>query len=177
MEISFKKVRPFTTVSRQVKKLYFDAFPANERLPYSLLLVNSWRKQSDFYAFYDKEVFAGLAYVIADAKNYFILFLAVDGQNRSKGYGSAILQKLKGEAGERPVILTIEPMDESAENIDQRRKRLAFYERNGFILTNHFYHEGQESYQVMVTDEKASLEDFERLMKAVFLGFLKVSLD
>ncbi|MBM7636066.1 GNAT family N-acetyltransferase [Streptococcus saliviloxodontae] len=175
MEIRAQKVYPFSKISKQVKQLYKQAFPPEERLPYSLLMLNSWRKLADWYAFYDGEDFVGLAYVIADEHIYFILFLAVSSHSQSKGYGSAILQKLKEEAGHRPQLLAIEPIDEEAENYDQRLKRLSFYERNGFELTEHLYCEGSEVYQIMVSDKSLDVRSFEELMKKIVFGLLKIA--
>ena len=46
-------------------------------------------------------------------KLWFIYFsLAVNPNIRSRGYGSAILQDVKDLAGNRPVVLAIEPMNE-----------------------------------------------------------------
>jgi ribosomal protein S18 acetylase RimI-like enzyme len=61
-----------------------------------------------------------------------VLYLAVDGSLRGKGYGSRVLSQIKAEKPGQRTVLNIEPLDEKAPNAEQRRKRLAFYERNGF---------------------------------------------
>lgn len=68
-------------------------------------------------------------------------------------------------------MLTIEPMDEErVSNRGQRLKRLAFYERNGYQLLNHFYFEGTERYQILTTDRSLSLDALEQELAKTFLG-------
>ena len=80
-----------------------------------------------------REVFIGFTYAICTDNLVYLLFLAVKESKQSQGYGSQILGQVREEAGERPCVLTIEPMDEEqVSNRSQRLKRLAFYERNGY---------------------------------------------
>ena len=68
-------------------------------------------------------------------------------------------------------MLTIEPMDEEdASNRTQRLKRLAFYENNGYQSLNHFYFEGTERYQILITDRSLSLDKIEQDLAKTFLG-------
>ena len=75
-------------------------------------------------------------------------------------------------------MLTIEPMDEErVSNRGQRLKRLAFYERNGYQLLNHFYFEGTERYQILITDRSLSLDKIEQDLAKTFLGKHGVRVD
>lgn len=177
MGLEWRKVSFWSKNYHKVKELYEAAFPAQERLPYLPLVLNSWRRLVNFYAYYDQEEFVGLAYTIANKELFTVLFLAVRDDLRSKGYGSLILQNLQAVANHRPLILTIEVMDETATNYEQRLQRLSFYERNGFQLTQSFYHEGHESYQIMTTDKTIKLAHFEKLMRQAFLGLIPVRVD
>lgn len=98
------------------------------------MLLTSYRELADFYAYYDGDDFVGLAYVLQNEDVVYLFFLAVNPQIRSRGYGSEILQDIKKIAGSRPVVLAIEPMDEKADNFDQRLKRVRFYEKMVFTL-------------------------------------------
>ena len=103
--------------------------------------------------------------------------MAVNPQIRSRGYGSEILQDIKKIAGNRPVVLAIEPMDEKADNFDQRLKRVRFYEKNGFHITAYYYHEGTETYQMMANNKTIAIDSIEKLTKKAVLGLVKVSYD
>ena len=94
-----------------------------------------------------------------------------------RGYGSAILQDVKDLAGNRPVVLAIEPMNEKADNFDQRLKRVRFYEKNGFHITAYYYHEGSETYQMMANTKQIAIDTIEKLTKKAVLGLVKVSFD
>mgnify|MGYP003282146535 FL=1 len=70
---------------------------------------------------------------IESEKMIFLLYFAVNAQQRSKGYGSQIIHELKQVARGREIILNVEKPDQSAENNTQRVQRITFYERNGFV--------------------------------------------
>lgn len=176
MSLTKKPVFPFSPTSRKVKKVYESVFPAHERLPYAFLLLNSLQKSAHFYAYYDQEDFVGFSYTIENADLLFVFFLAVNPAIQSRGYGGKILQEIKQAAGSRPIILTIEPVETEADNADQRQKRLAFYERQGFHLTSSFYQEGTETYQIMTSQLPAPISAFEKLMISTFWGLVKVNI-
>lgn len=177
MELKRQKVKLFSKSSCDVKNLYLSAFPAVERVPYFSMLLTSYRELADFYAYYDGDDFVGLAYVLQNEDVVYLFFLAVNPQIRSRGYGSEILQDIKKISGNRPVVLAIEPMDEKADNFDQRLKRVRFYEKNGFHITAYYYHEGTETYQMMANNKTIAIDSIEKLTKKAVLGLVKVSYD
>ena len=177
MGLSRQTVSLFSKNYRDVKALYLAAFPAVERFPYLPLVLNTQRRLANFYAYYDDEKFVGLAYLLENKEVIHLIFLAVNTKIRSRGYGTAILKDIKQLAGNRPVVLEIEPMDKTAENYDQRVKRLAFYEKNGFRVTDYYYHEGKEVYQVMTTDDAFDIRSVERLTKKAVLGLISISFE
>ena len=65
------------------------------------------------------------------------MFLAVDKTLRSKGYGSAILQDIQNKYPEKKIIISIEPCDKNAFDIELRTKRKEFYMRNGYQETGY----------------------------------------
>ena len=159
MTLEVRNIYPLTPTFKNVASLYEAAFPVEERLPL-------WH-----LAYFDREVFIGLTYSIYTENLVYLLFLAVEESKQSQGYGSQILAQVKKEAGVRPCVLTIEPMDEeAASNRNQRLKRLAFYERHGYQLLNHFYFEGTERYQILTTDRNLCLADLEQDLSKTFLG-------
>ncbi|MGT2681560.1 GNAT family N-acetyltransferase [Streptococcus porci] len=145
------KVKAFSALSYRIWKLYRLSFPKEERLPYWFLLFQILRTKADFQAYRDGKKVIGFSYSIAGKSADFLLFLAVSPEFQSQGYGTAMLQNVKNSAGEKPLIVAIEPPFELCDNAEQRLRRLAFYEKNGFQLTEHFYQENVETYQVMTT--------------------------
>ncbi|MDU7942566.1 MAG: GNAT family N-acetyltransferase [Streptococcus salivarius] len=171
MTLEVRNIYPLTPTFKKVASLYEAAFPVEERLPLWQLSWNSLKRGQSFLAYFDQGVFIGFTYVICTDNLVYLLFLAVEESKQSQGYGSQILAQVKKEARVRPCVLTIEPMDEKdASNRNQRLKRLAFYERNGYQLLKHFYFEGTERYQILTTDKRLSLVDLERALAKTFLG-------
>lgn len=171
MTLEVRKIYPLTPTFKKVASLYEAAFPVEERLPLWQLSWNSLKNGQSFLAYFDQEVFIGFTYAICTDNLVYLLFLAVEESKQSQGYGSQILAQVREEAGERPCVLTIEPMDEAdASNRTQRLKRLAFYENNGYQSLNHFYFEGRERYQILITDRSLSLDRIEQDLAKTFLG-------
>lgn len=171
MALEVRNIYPLTPTFKKVASLYEAAFPVEERLPLWQLSWNSLKNGQSFLAYFDQEVFIGFTYAICTDNLVYLLFLAVEESKQSQGYGSQILAQVREEAGERPCVLTIEPMDEEdASNRTQRLKRLAFYERNGYQALNHFYFEGRERYQILITDRSLSLDRIEQDLAKTFLG-------
>ncbi len=93
-------------------------------------------KKYHFKAYYDNNQFVGILFTIETKDTLFVNYIAVNDQIRSKGYGSKLLQTLFERYPKQSVTLFIETMeDKNANNYEQRVKRLAFYEKNGFVQT------------------------------------------
>ncbi len=114
---------------KKTQSLYNAAFPEEERPPFDMTMDF---KDNVMYAIMDKDVYVGLADLSFYEDLVYLFFLAIDPAHRSKGYGSMILKNLAEQYGDKRLYLTIETMDPKAPNYEQRLRRLAFYERNGF---------------------------------------------
>ena len=171
-----KRIFPFTALFWLVKNLYEASFPVQERISWPWMVWMALLGQADFLAYFDGQDFAGFSYSLRSQTSYYLLFLAIPSQQQSKGYGRQILQDVARRAGRRPIFLVIEPLDESADNYGQRLKRLAFYEKNGYQLTDYIYFENQEVYQVLTNRISADFQDFKRLAKRIELSGMKIRL-
>ena len=120
-----------------VKKVYLDSFPKNERMPFLMMVAMSKLWNTAFLGFYDSDTLCGFVYLAHNSKIVFIMFLAVDETLRSKGYGSAILQDIQNKYPEKKIIISIEPCDKNAFDIELRTKRKEFYMRNGYQETGY----------------------------------------
>lgn len=123
---------------REIKEIYMASFPKEERMPFALMIMMSYLWNTQFLSFYDKETLCGLVYMATLGRQTFIMFFAVDAKLRSKGYGSSILNEIQSLYPQNKIIVSIEPCNESAENIEQRLKRKKFYIRNGYQETGYF---------------------------------------
>ena len=134
---------------REVIDLYRRAFPPEERLPLWHMRLMALRRDVGFRAWLDDGALVGLTYTVDSPATVWLFYLAVNDSVRSRGYGSRILNGVRRHAAGRTVVLELEPLDDGAPNLEQRRRRLAFYERGGFALTGYRIHEGDQSYSVM----------------------------
>lgn len=130
-------------------ELYEEAFPPEERVDTHLLDEFAREPTVEFTAYYDADEFCGFSYSIDTGTYLYLLFLAVRANGRSRGYGTRILERLKARFPERTIVLEIEPLDPSAPNADQRERRLAFYQRNGFVLAGFDSIEGDMTYTLL----------------------------
>lgn len=162
-----KKVYPVTREISLAKTLYEESFPEVERLPWWWMVVMALLGQADFLVYFSGNQFCGMTYSLKSKDAYYLLFLAVSPQQQSQGYGTKILSEIATKAGSRPIYLVIEPIDEVAENYQQRLKRLNFYQRNGYYLTDYLYYENQEEYQVLTNGQSVKVTDFEKLAKRI----------
>lgn len=142
-----------------------------------LLLLLAQRKGVDFEAYYNDGSFYGFSYVVENDDLVFILYLAVNDEVRSRGYGSRILECVRDKAGERPIVLDIEPLDPNAENYEQRKRRLAFYEKNGYFNTGLILREGKEKYSILSTVENLDEKKLGELLRSFSFGLSPMKIE
>lgn len=115
-------------------ELYVSSFPEHERRDrdgHIKVLSNNL-----FFAdeIIDEGEIVGLLYYWKFRSYLFVEHFAIFGTIRGKNYGSRALQKLIDGSSGRLIILEIEPpIDEITE------KRLRFYERLGFVMSDYYY--------------------------------------
>lgn len=118
----------------QLKHLYETAFPEQEQIPYDELIHLFEVMDIDYTAYYDGEILVGLTMVLRLQRYNWGWYFAVREDLRGKGYGKDILTHVldKYHNG-NPFVIDIEsPLQSDAPNPEQRKRRHAFYLRNGF---------------------------------------------
>ena len=151
MTLTVKPLKPSLPEYRQVKALYYRAFPEYEQEAWSRLLFKRLFRRADFLVFYDQDQFVRLSYIIHHHGIHYVLYLAVNDRIRSKGYGSQILAQLKQRYTPDTLILDIEQPDPGATNNQQGLRRLRFYRKNGFDLTDRLTRTPAGTYQLLST--------------------------
>ncbi len=149
MKLRAEKVR---LSSKDVKRIYFEAFPKKERMPFPVMVAMSKLWNTSFLGFYDRDSLCGFVYLAQNKKMVFIMFLAVDEKLRSKGYGSAILHEIQKIYPDKKITISIEPCDDKAPDIALRKKRKAFYMRNGYIETGYFMKLNGVMQEIIITN-------------------------
>lgn len=161
----------------EVEALYTEAFPENERAPFSMLVKKAKRDYVDFLAYYDGDLLAGMVYLVHGGELSYIFYIAVSSALRGRGYGSAILQALKTQYPGQSIFLAMEELDPAAPNYGQRLKRRGFYLANGFSLLGHKVQEGPVIFDLAGTDDRVTGTGYLAIMRR-YVGlrrlFLKI---
>jgi GNAT superfamily N-acetyltransferase len=130
-------------------RIYEESLPAGEREPTDQVVAAIARGDMVCFAAMDGEHLRGLS-VLRMLRGpaegiHFLVYLAVDKDYRSGGAGAKLLaaciEQLRPKHG---VVLEVEDSrDTHATNIDQRKARVAFYQRNGGAIV-----QGAPNYRV-----------------------------
>ena len=155
----------------EAKKLYRNAFPKEEQLPWWVLRLMTIPKGIDLTSYYLGDDFCGFTHTTATDHIVFVMFFAVQEDLRGKGCGSAILEYLKKSNPGKAIILNVEPLDDDADNAEQRVRRMRFYEKNGFYDTGYYINEVGGTFRVLST---TPILDPQRYLQAFYklsLGF------
>lgn len=161
---------------REVIALYRRAFPPEEQIPMWRLRLMTLRRGVELRAWYDGQVLVGMTYTVESPTMVWLFYLVVNDAVRSQGYGSRIVQQVRRRAAGRTVVLEIEPLDDTAANAEQRRRRVAFYERNGFTLSGRSIVYGSRASYALMADAELDVDGFLRLVRRFSLGLERVSI-
>ncbi len=143
-------------------------FPKEELMPMWFIRLLTLKKKYDFKVYYDNSLFVGIIFTIEADDTLFVFYLAVNDKIHSNGYGSKLLQVLFDKYPNKHVTLFIETMDDkTAKNYEQRVKRLAFYERNGFIHTGIKAGYKTPIVDILSTDKDYDLAKAKKFMKSI----------
>ena len=151
--LELKPIIPGGSVYRKVGRLYRAAFGAEVRPPLlELWLLSARREAVSLRAWYEGETFCGMTLTVDQGKYLYIEFIAVDPALRSRGYGGRMLARLRADYPDRAMLVEVEEPEPDAGNHDQRRKRIDFYQRNGFFLLEQRLEGKKDNYVLMSTD-------------------------
>ena len=155
------------------KALYEEAFPPIERIDYSLLGACIKNGKAALYAYRDKDEYVGFAFVLLPADYVYLLFCATRKDLRSRGYGSAIMKKLRRRYPGKAIVLDIEPLSDDADNSTERTRRYMFYKNNGFSDTGFEMRDDTGIYRILSDREGFDLNGFTesyRILPEIFVG-------
>lgn len=121
---------------KMIKKFMKRVFPKEQLYPmWGIILVSKFKKHP-FVAYYHNDQFIGIFYNIICKNTIYLFYFAVNDQLQSQGYGTKMLQYLFSKYPNKSVTTLIDTMDVNSKDYETRKKRLNFYEKNGFIYTN-----------------------------------------
>ena len=120
------------STNEDVRRLYESAFPKEEQIPWKDLMRLMKTMSLDFTVYYEDENLVGLTIVYPRPQFNWFWYFAVPEELRGQGIGQRILTQLIEKYGGQSNILDMESPEQVCENSEQRKRRHAFYLRNGF---------------------------------------------
>lgn len=170
--IRFEKIDENTKNLEEIKQLYWDAFPFEERIPFYIMVLVGNDRGVEFLSVYDDDIWLGFIHTLVGEKLSYIFYFAIDRRLRQSGYGSKILREYKKMHPR--LSLAIEPVEEGSDNIKQRKKRLEFYNKNGFeTLDTRVVEMGVEFELMGAKGMEIKESDYKSLVKKFFDSFDK----
>ncbi len=153
-----------------LRRLYETAFPVEEQIPYDDIIRLLDVMSIDYTAYHEGDNLAGFTMVLHLPQWNWGWYFAVSEHLRGKGYGQRILTALLDKySGERPFIIDIEsPGQLDAPNPEQRRRRHAFYLRNGLKDTPTARTYSGVTYTIMTnSDAPFTQQDYDSIVHAL----------
>lgn len=136
-----------------IKKLYYESFDKEERFPFWLLKKCSKEKNVKFNVIYNKDKVVGFQYIIEYDNIAYLMYFAIEKNQRNNSYGSEILKKLNRSY--KNVLLCIEKANEQISDIKYKRKQ--FYLRNGFVGTNKYIIDNNVEYELLCNNSNLNI--------------------
>ncbi len=153
------------SIKAVIEPLYISAFPEEERPPVEMFFSNVLKEDNNLYAVYENNEYIGFTNLLFYKDICYIFFLAVTTNQRNKGYGSQIIQKVFSLFPNKIFILCFEEIDDKYKDNNLRKRRRDFYYRNGFkdnsLKTCEYYVNYDTVYH---GSHRVSFEDYLGLM-------------
>ena len=143
----------------EARRLYEASFPPNERSPFSALF-SDFHGEEEIMAALEETRFIGMAVLLTWQDITHILYIAVEEELRSRGYGSRILELIRKSYPGQKIIADLERPEKKARNESQRESRIAFYIKNGYSFTDIEYRWKNEDYCIMSNGGNVSRKAF-----------------
>ena len=132
MQINFKKIESVAE-SEVIRNLYLTAFPPNERREFDELKKQIDNDECNVNLIFVDEKIAGFIIFWNFNDFVFLEHFAIEPELRGHGTGEKTLAKIKALYQKTIILETEPPADEMI------RRRIRFYERNGFHLIERHY--------------------------------------
>lgn len=152
-----------------VEALQRESFPPRESYEMERILQLAESPNIEYRSFWEDDTLCGILFYNVGETMLYLFYLAVNPALRSKGYGGRLLALLKAEYADKAVVGNIEPVGFNSDNEQQRVRRLAFYERNGFHRLPYWLDDDSGLYDIISSGDGFCQEEYMRLITE--LGF------
>ena len=160
MNMQLKQISKHDPWYAEAQRLYEASFPPNERISFSELF-NDFDGACEVMAALEGNLFVGLTVLLTYEDITHILYMAVEEDLRSRGYGSRMLELIRKHYPGQKIIADVERLEEDAKNEPQRESRITFYRKNGYRFTDIDYRWEGEDYCIMSNGGNVSHDAFQ----------------
>lgn len=150
-----------------VKKIYMDSFNKEDRLPWLNLILNIILRKANIYTLSSENNLVAFIYAISYKTKIFILYIAVDKRYRNKGFGTFLLNWYLNNNKDKEILLNISEINEEFDDNIIRKKRLNFYLKNGFYLTDYLSISKDSKGNILSTREEFNVREYKQLDKRI----------
>lgn len=120
---------------KEIEYLYLTAFPKNERKPFDLILNKCNNGSMQIISILnDNNDFLGFAIMILHDDMILLDYFAIAPESRGQNVGSTALKMLFERYKNQRFILEIENTEIESDNLEERKRRKAFYIKNGMSV-------------------------------------------
>ena len=120
---------------KEIEYLYLTAFPKNERKPFDLILEKCNNGSIEIISIQnDNSNFLGFAIMILHDDMVLLDYFAIAPESRGQNLGSTALKMLFERYNNKRFILEIENTEIESYNLEERKRRKAFYLKNGMSV-------------------------------------------
>lgn len=155
---------------KEVRRLYEASFPGNEKMPFRIIL-KMLDEHHKLYLITEDAQIIGFVYKYLDTVS-FLYYFAVEEEFRGRGYGTRILQMLKGIGNTQKIVLDIERVTDDMTEADEAFRRLRFYERAGYARTGIRYWFFAD-YELIADPPGYTEEEYRKLAHQIWGSYAK----
>lgn len=151
----------------QIKRLYRDAFPRDERMPFFLITRECKKGGAELIAVVsDSGRFGGFAVTMRVGDIVMLSYFAISPRLRDRGIGSRVIRSLMRRFKDERFILEIEDVTEPCPDPETRRRRREFYLRNGMISAGFTAHVFMSDLEVLTSGKPVTFEEYRALYRS-----------
>lgn len=134
--IQFEKATVSANIPLEIKELYLNSFPEEERRDWADICcrIDSGDPIFDFYVLQHNSANAGFLTLWRLPGALYCEHFAILRQSRGIGMGSVVIKEVIAMAGERPLVIEVELPEKSVEASD----RIRFYQKCGMTALEEF---------------------------------------
>ncbi|MCQ3907312.1 MAG: GNAT family N-acetyltransferase [Mycoplasmoidaceae bacterium] len=164
-------IKQVHTITNNIEKLYFNAFPPIEQLPIEQFRQYVNEQKTNLFEFYQQDQFIGFISSLTFNNYVYITYFAVEPTIRNQGLGSKILTEFKQFYSSKTIVLAIEDFSKCIDKNDLKLRRYHFYLRNGFILNDFTVTSKMGTFNIM-SNQLVSLGLFKKIADEFAPGYI-----